>query len=122
MKIPCRRFLHLAAGATALPVDIALRLGADLSDSVGANHRRLCPWQRTIRSEALPDLPTLGSFLPGYEASTISGLSAPKNTPAEIVDRLNKEVDAALATPKMKARLADLGSSLPGSPADFGKL
>jgi tripartite-type tricarboxylate transporter receptor subunit TctC len=62
-------------------------------------------------------------FLPGYDASTATGLGAPKNTPAEIVDRLNNEVNAALADPKMKARLADLGGTvLPGSPADFGKL
>ena len=75
------------------------------------------------RSEVLPDLPTVGDFVPGYEASTWFGIGAPKNTPAEIVDRLNKEINAGLADPKMKARLADLGGTvLPGSPADFGKL
>src|SRR5262249_38674361 len=62
-------------------------------------------------------------FVPGYEASSWSGLGAPRATPAEIVDKLNKEVNAALDDPKMKARLADLGGvALPGSPADFGKL
>jgi tripartite-type tricarboxylate transporter receptor subunit TctC len=77
----------------------------------------------TARSEALPDLPTIGEFLPGYEASQWYGIGAPKNTPAEIVDRLNKEINAALADPKIKARLADLGGTpLVGSPADFGKL
>jgi tripartite-type tricarboxylate transporter receptor subunit TctC len=76
-----------------------------------------------MHSEALPELPTIGEFLPGYDASTATGLGAPKNTPAEIVDRLSNEVNAALADPKMKARLADLGGTvLPGSPADFGKL
>ena len=75
------------------------------------------------RLEALPDIPTLGEFLPGYEASTWQGIGAPKNTPAEIVDRLNEEINAGLADPKMKARLADLdGTVLAGSPADFGKL
>jgi tripartite-type tricarboxylate transporter receptor subunit TctC len=75
------------------------------------------------RSEALPDLPTVGEFVPGYEASGWYGIGAPKNTPAEIVDKLNKEINAGLADPKIKARLADLGGSvLPGSPADFGKL
>ena len=75
------------------------------------------------RSEALPDVPTVGEFVPGYEASSWSGLGAPRATPAEIVDKLNKEVNAALDDPKMKARLADLGGvALPGSPADFGKL
>jgi tripartite-type tricarboxylate transporter receptor subunit TctC len=76
-----------------------------------------------IRSEALPNLPTIGDFLPGYEASLVTGLSAPKNISAEIVDRLNKEINAALADPKMRPRLADLGGTpLLGSPADFGKL
>ena len=75
------------------------------------------------RSEMLPDVPTVGEFVPGYEASTWSGLGAPKATPAEIVEKLNKEINAALADPKMKARLAELGATvLPGSPADFGKL
>ena len=75
------------------------------------------------RSEALPDVPTVGEFVPGYEASSWSGVGAPKATPAEIVDKLNKEINAGLADPKMKARLADLGGTvLPGPPSDFGKL
>ena len=75
------------------------------------------------RSDALPDIPTVGEFLPGYEASTWYGVGAPKATPAEIVEKLNKEVNAALIDPKIKVRLADLGGvALPGSPAEFGKL
>jgi tripartite-type tricarboxylate transporter receptor subunit TctC len=75
------------------------------------------------RSEALPDLPTVGDFVPGYEASLMDGVGAPKNTPAEIVDTLNKEINAGLADPKIKARFADLGATvIPGSSADFGKL
>ena len=75
------------------------------------------------RWEALPDIPTLSDFVPGYEASALFGLGAPKNTPAEIIDTLNKEINAGLADPNMKARLADLGGTvLAGSPADFGKL
>src|SRR5438128_8845010 len=75
------------------------------------------------RSEALPDLPVLADFVPGFEASAWFGLGVPKGTPAEIVDKLNKEVNAALADPKIKARLADMGGiSIAGSPADFGKL
>ena len=75
------------------------------------------------RSDALPDIPTVGEFVPGYEASTWYGVGAPKATPAEIVEKLNKEINAGLADPKMKARLADLGGDvLALSPADFGKL
>jgi tripartite-type tricarboxylate transporter receptor subunit TctC len=74
------------------------------------------------RSDALPDIPTLGEFVPGYEASAWFGVGAPKATPAEIVEKLNKEINAGLADPKMKARLADVGATaLSGSPADFGK-
>jgi tripartite-type tricarboxylate transporter receptor subunit TctC len=75
------------------------------------------------RSEVLPDIPTLDEFVPGFEASFWHGLGAPKNTPPDIIDKLNKEINAALADPKMKARLAELGGTpFPGSPADFGKL
>ena len=75
------------------------------------------------RSEALPDVPSVGEFVPGYEASGWFGIGAPKNTPVEIIQTLNREINAGLAEPKMKARLADLGGTvLPGSPSDFGKL
>jgi tripartite-type tricarboxylate transporter receptor subunit TctC len=75
------------------------------------------------RSEVLPDIPTVGDSVPGYESSLVDGLGAPKNAPPEVIDRLNKEINAGLADPKLKARLADLGGTvLPGSPADFGKL
>jgi tripartite-type tricarboxylate transporter receptor subunit TctC len=77
----------------------------------------------STRSEALPDVPTMGEFVPGYEASNIRGVGVPRNTPAEIIDWLNKEINAGLADPKMKARFADLGVTvLAGSPADFGRL
>jgi tripartite-type tricarboxylate transporter receptor subunit TctC len=75
------------------------------------------------RSEVLPDIPTIGDFLPGYEASTWSGVGAPKNTSTEIIDTLNRQINAGLRDPKLKAQLAELGGMiLPGSPADFGKL
>ena len=75
------------------------------------------------RLEALPEIPTVSDFLPSYEASGWYGVGAPKNTPTEIVDKLNKEINAALANPKMKAQLADLGGIvLALSPAEFGKL
>jgi tripartite-type tricarboxylate transporter receptor subunit TctC len=75
------------------------------------------------RLDALPDIPTVGDFVPGYEASNWYGVGAPKATPAEIVEKLNKEISAGLADPKIEARLADLGGiALTGSPSDFGKL
>ena len=75
------------------------------------------------RSSAFPGIPTVGEFVPGYEASSFFGLGAPGNTPAGIVDELNREINAALADPGFKARLAKLdGTALGGSPADFGKL
>jgi tripartite-type tricarboxylate transporter receptor subunit TctC len=75
------------------------------------------------RWEGLPDIPTVNDFVSGYEASAVSGLGAPRNTPAEIIDTLNREINAGLADPNMKARLADLGgTALAGSAADFGKL
>jgi tripartite-type tricarboxylate transporter receptor subunit TctC len=77
----------------------------------------------TVRSPVLPDLPTVAETVPGFEASGWYGIGAPKNTPAEIIDKLNKEINAALADAKMKARLADMGGILmPGSAAEFGKL
>jgi tripartite-type tricarboxylate transporter receptor subunit TctC len=75
------------------------------------------------RSDALPDIPTVGDFVPGYEASAWYGVGVPKRTPVEIIDRLNTEINAALADPKIKAHLADLGGTpLVGSPADFARL
>jgi tripartite-type tricarboxylate transporter receptor subunit TctC len=75
------------------------------------------------RSEQLPDIPTVGEFVPGYESSAFYGVGAPQNTPAEIIDKLNKQINAGLADPKIKARLASLGgTALAGSPADFAKL
>jgi tripartite-type tricarboxylate transporter receptor subunit TctC len=77
----------------------------------------------TVRSEVLPDVPTVAEFLPGFEASGLYGLGAPRATPTAIIERLNHEVNACLADPKIKARLADLGGTLlPGSSAEFGKL
>ncbi len=75
------------------------------------------------RSDALPGIPSVSEFLPGYEASSWFGIAAPRGTPADIIDRLNKETNAALADPTIKARIADMaGMLLTGSPADFGKL
>jgi tripartite-type tricarboxylate transporter receptor subunit TctC len=75
------------------------------------------------RFEGLPDVPTVGEFVPGYEASSWFGLGAPKNTPADIVDKLNQQINQGLADPKIKTKITELGGLvLPGSPADFGNL
>jgi tripartite-type tricarboxylate transporter receptor subunit TctC len=89
---------------------------------VRAGQLRALAVTATTRSEVLPHIPTVSDFLPGYEASFWTGIVAPKNTPAEIVDKLNKEINAALADPKMKARLADLGGvPMPMRRAEFGE-
>ena len=92
-------------------------------EQIRAGKLRALAVTTATRSQALPDIPTVGDFVPGYEASAWFGVGAPNATPPEIVDRLNKEINAALIDPKMKAQLADLaGTVLAGSPADFGKL
>ena len=92
-------------------------------EHIKAGRLRALAITATTRSEALPDIPTIGEFVPGYEASNIRGVGAPKNTPVEIIDKLNKEINAALVDPKINTRLADLGATaLASSSADFGKL
>ena len=104
-------------------VQVMFPATAGVIEYIRANKLRALAVTTAARSEALPDLPTVGDFLPGYEASTWLGVGAPKNTPVEIVDKLNAEINAALADPKIKARIADLGGTvLALSPADFGKL
>ena len=99
---------------------------ASLSSSieyVRAGKLRALAVTTATRSPVLPDIPTVAEFVPGYEASFWTGIVAPRNTPMEIVEKLNKEVNAGLADLKIKARLAGMGATaLPGSPADFGKL
>ena len=104
--------VHVLFGSTSLTIE-----------QIRAGKLRPLAVTTATRWEGLPDLPTVSEFLPGYEASAWSGVGAPRNTPAKIIDTLNKEINAALADPTMKARLADLGGTvLTGSPADFGKL
>jgi tripartite-type tricarboxylate transporter receptor subunit TctC len=92
-------------------------------EHIRAGKMRALAVTTTTRAEVLPDTPNLSDFLPGYEASFWDGFGAPKNTPAEVIEKLNKAINAALADPKIKARFADLGgTALAGSPADFGKL
>jgi tripartite-type tricarboxylate transporter receptor subunit TctC len=92
-------------------------------EHIRAGRLRALALTTATRSETLPGIPTMGEFVPGYEASQWFGIGAPKNTPADIVDKLNREINAGLADPKIKARLADLGGEvLALSPADFAKL
>jgi tripartite-type tricarboxylate transporter receptor subunit TctC len=91
-------------------------------EHIKAGRLRALAVTTATRSEVLPDIPTVAEFVPGYEASTWYGVGAPKGTSAEIVDKLNREFNAGLADPKIKARLADLGGvPMPMTPADFGK-
>jgi tripartite-type tricarboxylate transporter receptor subunit TctC len=90
---------------------------------IRAGRMRALAVTTATRSEAFPDLPTIGEFVPGFEASIWFGIGAPRGTPAEIVALLNREINAGLMNPKIKAQIADLGgAAFSGSPADFGKL
>ena len=92
-------------------------------DHIRGGNLRVLAVTTTTRSRSLPHIPAMAEFLPGYEASTFFGIGAPRSTPAEIVDKLNHEINAGLADPSIKARIAGLGATvLPGPPADFGKL
>jgi tripartite-type tricarboxylate transporter receptor subunit TctC len=104
-------------------VDVIFVPTAASIEYVRAGRLRALGVTSATRLEALPDLPPVADFVPGYEASSWYGIGAPRNTPAEIIDRLNKEINAGLAEPKIKARFADIGgTALPGSPADFAKV
>jgi tripartite-type tricarboxylate transporter receptor subunit TctC len=92
-------------------------------EQIGAGKLRPLAVTTAIRWEGLRDTPTVGEFVPGYEASIVLGIGVPQRTPVEIIDKLNREINAALADPKITARLAFLGeTALGGSPADFAKL
>ncbi len=123
LHVPYRGVAPAIADLLAGQVQFVFTNPVPLIGHINAGRLRALAITTTIRSEVLPDIPTIGEFVPGYEASSFFGLGAPKDTPAEIVDRLNKEVDAALVDPKFKAQLANLdGTVLGGSPADFRKL
>jgi tripartite-type tricarboxylate transporter receptor subunit TctC len=92
-------------------------------EQIKAGKLRALAVTTTTRATALPEVPTMGEFLPGFEAGDVLGLGAPRNTPPEIIDKLNKEINTALADPKIKARFADLGGTpLPLTPAEYGKI
>jgi tripartite-type tricarboxylate transporter receptor subunit TctC len=103
-------------------VQVIFSAGPDSIEFIKAGQLRALAVTTETRLEVLPEVPTVGDFVPGYEASGFYGVGAPKNTPAEIVEKLNKEINAGLANPTLKARLAELGGTvLAGSPSDFGK-
>ena len=123
MHVPYRGIALALSDLLGGQVQVAFASMPSSIEFIRAGTLRALAVTTATRSEVLPDVPTVGEFVPGYEASAWYGIGAPKATPAEIVDKLNKEINAALADPKMKARLADLGGTpFLGSPADFGKL
>jgi tripartite-type tricarboxylate transporter receptor subunit TctC len=123
MHVPYRGIAPALNDLLGGQVQVAFAFMPSSIEFIRAGKLRALAVTTATRSEVLPDVPTVGEFVPGYEASAWYGLGAPKATPAEIVDKLNKEINAALADPKMKARLADLGgTALLGLPVDFGKL
>jgi tripartite-type tricarboxylate transporter receptor subunit TctC len=93
------------------------------SEQIRAGKLRALAVTTATRSDVLPEVPTVAEFVPGYEASNWNGICVPKNTSAEIIDRVNQAINTGLAEPKIEARLADLGGMvLAGSPSDFGKI
>jgi len=119
-------YRSVAAGMTDMlsgQVQVTFGTTASTIEYIRAGTLRALAVTTAMRSETLTDLPTMAEFLPGYEASAWFGAGAPRSTPAEIVDKLNREMNACLADPKLQARIADLGGvALTGSPADFGRL
>src|SRR5215510_2460589 len=123
--LPTCRTIQLSTALNALldgEVQVYFGTGSASIEDIKAGRLRALAVTTATRSEALPHVPTIGESVPGFEASSVFGIGAPKNTPVEIVDTLNKRLNASLADPKAKAQLAELGgTALVGSPADFGK-
>jgi tripartite-type tricarboxylate transporter receptor subunit TctC len=104
-------------------VQVLFATAPGTGDYIATGKLRALAVTSAARAELLPELPPVGDFVPGYETTQWYGMGAPAKTPADIVDKLNKEINAAIADPAMKARLAAIGGEpLPGSPAEFGKL
>jgi len=123
VHIPYRGSGPMLTGLLGGQVQLAFDTIFSSIEHIRSGRLRALGISTAVRSEVLPDIPTVAEFLPGYEASTWFGIGAPKNTSPAIIDKLNREINAGLADPKMKARIADLGGTvLAGSPADFGKL
>jgi tripartite-type tricarboxylate transporter receptor subunit TctC len=122
VHVPYRGAAPAMTGLLGGQVQVAFETMPASIEYIRAGKLRALAVTSVIRSAALPDIPTVADFVPGYEASTWYGIGAPKGTPAEVIDKLNTEINAGLADSKMKARLAELGGmEFPGSPAGFGK-
>jgi tripartite-type tricarboxylate transporter receptor subunit TctC len=123
VHVPYRGGAPALTDLIAGQVQIYFTTVANGIEYVRAGKLRALAVSTTERLDVLPDLPTINEFVPGYEASGWFGIGTPKNTPSAVVEKLNAEINAALADPKLKARLHDLGGTpLAGSPAEFGKL
>jgi tripartite-type tricarboxylate transporter receptor subunit TctC len=121
--VPYRGGAPVLTDLIAGQVHVYFGIPASALGHVGTGKLRALAVTSASRSHALPDVPAIGEFVPGYEATIFYGLGAPRNTPTEIIDRLNKEVNAGLSDPKIKSWLVDAGGvSFSGSPADFAKL
>ena len=122
VHVPYRGNGPALTGLLGGEVDVLFPSLASSIEHIRAGRLRGLAVTSAMRSDAAPDLPSAGEFIPGYEISTWYGVGAPKGTPAEIIDKLNKEINAGLADPKLKARFADLGDiPMPMTPGEFGK-
>src|SRR4030081_3853011 len=123
VHVPYRSVAAAMTDMLSGQVQVTFGTTASTIEYVRAGTLRALAVTTATRSEALPDLPTIAEFVTGYEASAWFGVGAPRDTPAEIIDKLNRDINACLADPKLQARIADLGGiAITGSPADFGKL
>ncbi len=123
VHVPYRGSAPALTDLLAGQVQVTFEIMTASIEYIRAGKLRALAVTSAMRLEALPAVPSVSEFVPGYETSNFRGVGAPKNTPAEIIDKLNKEINAGLADPKIKARIADLGAAvLPMSPDEFGKL
>ena len=123
VHVPYRGGALAVADLLAGQVQVVFDVLPELIGHIRTGNLRSLAVTTATRSEALPDVPTMSDFVPGFETSAWFGIGAPRNTPTAIIDKLNIEINAALADPKLEARFADLGATVaPGSTADFGKL
>jgi tripartite-type tricarboxylate transporter receptor subunit TctC len=122
LHVPYRGNGPALTGLLGGEVDVLFPSLASSIEYIRAGRLRGLAVTSAMRADAAPDLPSVGEFIPGYEISTWYGVGAPKGTPAEIIDKLNKEINAVLGDPKLKARFADLGDiPMPMTPGEFGK-